>query len=155
MEWQATYFGVLVAKTIATPEAYALLDRYLLESWSAGGCAVLAQALSRLTSGAMYALVDKKTGQVEHFVTRVDSVYVDSDGAYTSSGIVAKFEALERRPGMSLRKVTQKLWAQVSIADDDDGAILCPPGAVDELVEMLDDAVVGFDVHPTAELGAR
>lgn len=143
MDWRITYFSVLVAKELALPEAYSLLDRYGLESWSAGGCAVLAQALSRLTDSPVYVLVDSRTGQAEHFVVRIGNAYVDSDGAYSGAGIVAKFEELE---GLSvvLRKANQKLWGQVS--EEGDTGIVCPVGAVEDLIAMLDAAVGGVEV---------
>lgn len=143
MDWRVTYFSVLVAKELALPEAYALLDRHGLESWSAGGCAVLAQALSRLTGSSIYALVDGRTDQAEHFAVRIGNAYVDSEGAYSRAGLVAKFEELERLSGIVLRKASQKIWDQVS--DDSGGAgIACPAAAVEELVAMLDDAVGGY-----------
>lgn len=129
MRWKLTYLGTSIAKAVASADAYAIVDQYQLQTWSAGGCAVLATAIASITGGDVFWIVS--AGRRQHAVAHWDGAYFDSDGAYTAQGIIEKFNDLE---DFSDSRLVQ-----------DDGrnrhGIPRPEGAVRAIAELLRDVV--------------
>lgn len=144
MYWRLTYFGTEVARALWTPDAYKLLDRFGLDTWSSGGCAVLAYALYKIVRGpaTRLAVLVREDGTVDHVVFAVNVAYVDSDGAYTAAGMVDKLAELEGVHA-TLRPMSKKYMRQIDfeVRQTGTGAIWCPPQAVDALAALLQDQV--------------
>lgn len=129
MKWELTYLGTQVAVVAASDEAYGILSRHGLETWTSGGCSVLAAALEKAVDGRPYALV-RGDGVVDHIVSRVGDAYIDADGAYSGPGVRSKHEALE---GHRVRLVA----LESAVID----GISCPIEAVRSMEGLLKDRV--------------
>lgn len=135
MQWEAQYAGSLITRAVGCEEGFALLSRYGLQTWTSGGCAVLAAALVEVLGAQPWtivrlgrALAEQRT---EHVVAKLKGAYLDADGAYTGHGMLAKLEASD---GVQGRLVHGLILARSDI--------VCPPAAVMETAALLDRAGV-------------
>ena len=66
-------------------EAYAILDKYIGGTWTEGGCAILAAALSKYYDFPIWVIFNPQKGTAEHFVVQVGRYkYLDYDGIHTN-----------------------------------------------------------------------
>lgn len=77
--------GKWVTQAVHRPEAYAILGPMIPKkrnSWTRGGCCVLAMALQRyLRRGRLMML--QRDGELVHVVLELDGYFIDADGAHT------------------------------------------------------------------------
>lgn len=96
MQWQHVHLGNQVSRIVGCEAGFALLNKYKLESWTAGGCAVLALALEKVLGGSTFWIVTPQPRPVfQHAVCFWDGVCLDADGAYTPDEMLAKYSGLE------------------------------------------------------------
>ncbi|MEK6828580.1 MAG: GNAT family N-acetyltransferase [Nanoarchaeota archaeon] len=72
---------------------YALLD--ILDSteasgsdWAAGGCWILADALSEYYGAPLYVVYNNEMNRIEHFMIKIGNMYMDSDGLRGGSQVI-------------------------------------------------------------------
>jgi len=137
MRWESAYMGTQVAVVAASQDSYKVLDRHGLTSWQAGGCWILAEALSGLVAGKLHALV--RDGLVDHVLLKVGDAYIDADGAYSGTGIVAKHLELE---GFSARLISFSNLSATAV-EVMQWLIPRPPSAVRQMKRLLQRQGIG------------
>lgn len=107
--------GKRLKAALATDEAYKLLDTHTegADTWLAGGCALLARALSGLGLGHLVVLegaqqLHGKLGpkQVQHWLVQAHGIYLDGDGASTKDALVKRWHKHESMREIALRRPT-------------------------------------------------
>lgn len=72
-------------KIIRTEEAFDILDKSNCSGsdWGSGGCAILAQALNKLTKYPIYVIYNTKHNSAEHFGVKTEKgTFIDHDGEH-------------------------------------------------------------------------
>lgn len=107
--------GKRLKAALATDEAYKLLDTHTggADTWLAGGCALLARALTGLGLGHLVVLegaqqIHGRLGpkQVQHWLVQAQGIYLDGDGASTKDALVRRWHKHESMREISLRRPT-------------------------------------------------
>lgn len=105
--------GVRIKKILNTREAYAILDKAGpgIDTWLAGGCALLAVALSRLGLGALTVLEGRSGNgpwQVQHWLVQASGFCFDGDGASTPATLLKRWRDVEGVAEAALRPATSE-----------------------------------------------
>lgn len=81
-----------IIKLLKTEEAYNILDtsKAPLTTFQFGGCWILADALSAYYDLPIYVVYNKKKDMIEHFVVKLNSMFLDSDGIQSEAKIIKK-----------------------------------------------------------------
>jgi ADP-ribose pyrophosphatase YjhB (NUDIX family) len=103
--------GVRIKKILNTREAYAILDKAGpgIDTWLAGGCALLAASLSRLGLGALTVLEGRSGNgpwQVQHWLVQAGGFCFDGDGASTPAALLKRWRDVEGVVEAALRPAT-------------------------------------------------
>lgn len=81
-----------ILKVIKSKQAYQILDDSAASgtSFQAGGCWILADALSMRFNLPLYVVVNTKKNVIEHFMVQYNNVFLDSDGIQSYNAIINK-----------------------------------------------------------------
>ena len=72
-----------IKKILDSDEAYNILDRYVGGTWTEGGCAILATALSKKYNAPIWVIYNQEKDTAEHFVIKLgNEKYMDYDGIH-------------------------------------------------------------------------
>ena len=96
-------------KVLSTDEAYAILDRAFpqgVDTWTAGGCYLLARALMRIVPNAELMVLRGLTKeqeqtkeftepQPEHVLIKLSSSLIDGDGVSTERALIQRWKKYE------------------------------------------------------------
>jgi hypothetical protein len=93
-------FGRALKQTLWSAANVRLLDDLGLESWTAGGCLILAQALRSLLPEARIASLTADGRHVGHAVVLLDGWVLDGDGASTVAAFKRRWAEEELIPGV-------------------------------------------------------
>jgi hypothetical protein len=105
--------GRLIARTLWSRAGVALLDKYRIDAWHAGGCVGLALALREsLGVGDLWAIVDSSRGYpdsvvLQHMLLRVGRYFFDGrlNNAARTRGEVVRYWSKE--PGIGQVRLVQ------------------------------------------------
>ena len=105
--------GTKLKKVLASREAYAILDKAGpgIDTWLAGGCALLAVAMSRLNIGVLTVLEGRSGNgplEVQHWVVQAHGYCFDGDGASTPATLLRRWRDVEGVADAALRRATAK-----------------------------------------------
>ena len=122
-----------LVKILKSKKAYEILDNSKAPetTWQAGGCWILADALSMLFYGLpIYAVYNSKKGIVEHLFVKVGTMYLDSDGMQSKSEMIKKIseESFQNKDFLEIVKFNKLLNTEGIVKDFD---------ASKKLVELL------------------
>lgn len=88
--------GAAIRKFTRSGEAYELLDRGPGGTWTAGGCALLAAALSKAGIGILTVLDGSGHGsdlrKAQHWLVQVPGGYIDADGFSTGAELLRRWK---------------------------------------------------------------
>lgn len=79
-------------KLLKSKDAYNILDNSKASdtTFQFGGCLILADALSIYYDLPIYVVYNKKKNIIEHFVVKLNSMFLDSDGIQSKIEIIKK-----------------------------------------------------------------
>ena len=79
-------------KLLKTKEAYYILDNSKAPdtTFQFGGCWILADALSLYYNLPIYVVYNKKKNIIEHFIVKLNSMFLDSNGIQSKVQIIEK-----------------------------------------------------------------
>jgi hypothetical protein len=121
----------VLKRALSSHRAYAIIDRYSLgDTWSSGGCWVLAEALHQFLPGSeLFTIVaDKGAGEMpQHVVAKWKGRYWDADGSSTQAQLLKRWAELERLRAPRLVKFRPEAVE----------GIICPVSAVHEVIELV------------------
>lgn len=81
-----------IVKILKSKKAFDILDNAndFDISFQFGGCWILADALSLYYELPIYVVYNKKKKNIEHFVVKINTMYIDSDGIQSDTTIMKK-----------------------------------------------------------------
>jgi hypothetical protein len=120
------WFGKRLRRVAHSRAGYALLDKYHLVMWGAGGCYAMALALKALLDDPAAHLVAITHGDdwlAQHVLVEIDGYYLDGDGASTRAQLLTRWrkeEGLRSPRIVALRDARldpSTKRAQIAVAD--------------------------------------
>ena len=129
---RAQALGRRVRQFLQTDAAYRILDDEVGGTWSAGGCWVLAKALTALIDAPLVAVwneIDGSTVQHHVVVQLSENCYLDADGTQSGETLLRKMARVEL--------IRDPYLAEFDPVVARRGQIACPTGTVQRLTRAL------------------
>ncbi len=123
-------------RALASEDAYAIIDWHRLgDTWTAGGCWVLAAALhSILPRSSLVAVTDD--GVVQHVLVRWSGRYWDADGGSSKQALLRRWRDVEGLRAPRLEEFDASV-EEDSAGGQWHGDLYCPAGAVSDVRRFL------------------
>jgi hypothetical protein len=81
-----------IIKLLKSKKAFEILDNSNAPgtTFQFGGCWILAEALSSYYNLPIYVIYNKQKNIIEHFITKLNTMFLDSDGIQSNTQIIKK-----------------------------------------------------------------
>jgi len=99
-------FGEELREFLLSTEGQTVLPMDSEESWTRGGCWVLAEALNGWLGeeASIWAIWNMTIDGIDHMVVRIGNCYLDGDGAWSRSELLQRIQKISFGGRVSLRR---------------------------------------------------